>query len=472
MASATPDDKSKRQTVSPATRRRLQQCFEFGSKAEAKGSYDYAADMYTQCILGDPGNTIYARNFLGNLQKKYGNNKKGSKLAAVTGAPHRAAIRKSEMQKDWPGVVKAGLELLKVNPWDLGGLTAVAAACAALECDEAQLVYLKGALDLNIKDPEVNRLAGRALARLGKFPEAILCWKRVQAAKPTDEEANRAVADLMVERTIHEGGYETAESSVDVRADGDEEPSGTAFTPERQLEKLIQKNPADIQNYVKLSELYLHNERIEQAEEVLAKALEASGGDLTVKERLEDLRMRRMREQVETARRQAESQRTAEAVDLYKRFKAEQNSFEMEYYRSRVDRYPQNIQHKFELGVRLQKSGNYKEAIGFLQAARGDQQRKGQVLLALGQCFYQIKQYKLAMSNLDEATREIPEREIETKKLALYWAGSLAQALKEWDKAEGYFTELAGFDFGYKDVAQRLDKIAELRHKGDSPAAG
>ena len=91
-------------------------------------------------------------------------------------------------------------------------------------------------------------------------------------------------------------------------------------------------------------------------------------------------------------------------------------------------------------------------------------------MLALGQCFYQIKQHKLAMANLEEAAREIPEKDLESKKLALYWAGALAQALKDLGKAENLFTELAGYDFGYKDVSERLDKIAELRDKGDSPS--
>lgn len=462
-------EKSQRTPISAATRQRLQQCFSAGSKAEAKGTYDYANDMYTMCVAGDPGNVIYARNLLGNLQKWYGNNKKGSKLAAVTGGPSRAAIRAASMQKNWPGVIKSCLELLKINPWDIGGLTAMAEACGELECDDAQLVYLKGALDVNIKEPEVNRLAGRALARQGKFAEAILCWKRVEAAKPKDEEASRAIADLMVERTIHDGGYEKAESATDVRADDAEQESGSFFTPERQLEKLIAKNPADIQNYVKLAELHLHNARLEESENVLVKAVEASGGDIGVRERLEDLRLRRTLEQVEVAKRRAESERTAEAVDLYKRFKLELHNLETEYFRNRVDRYPQNIQYKYELGIRLQKQGNYGDAIKLLQAARGDQQRKGLVMLALGQCFYQIKQHKLAMSNLEEAAREIPEKDLDSKKLALYWAGALAQGMKDLEKAENLFTELAGYDYAFKDVAQRLDKIAELRNKGDSP---
>jgi hypothetical protein len=34
------------------------------------------------------------------------------------------------------------------------------------------------------------------------------------------------------------------------------------------------------------------------------------------------------------------------------------------------------------------------------------------------------------------------------------------------EKAEKYLTELAGLDYGYKDVAERLDKLAEIRNKG------
>ena len=51
----------------------------------------------------------------------------------------------------------------------------------------------------------------------------------------------------------------------------------------------------------------------------------------------------------------------------------------------------------------------------------------------------------------------------ETKKLALYRAGVLAAELNDREKAEKYLTQLAAIDFGYRDVADRLDKLAALR---------
>ena len=52
----------------------------------------------------------------------------------------------------------------------------------------------------------------------------------------------------------------------------------------------------------------------------------------------------------------------------------------------------------------------------------------------------------------------------EPHKLARYRAGVLATGLKEFDKAEKHLTELAAVDFSYRDVADRLDKLAQNRN--------
>ena len=107
-----------KQPMPAAKRRRLQQCFEQGSKVGAKGNFDYATEMYSICVKEDSGNPIYVKSFLTNLQKKYNNNKKGASFAGMKTAGTKAGIKKSAMQKDWQGVINSGLEVLKVNPWD------------------------------------------------------------------------------------------------------------------------------------------------------------------------------------------------------------------------------------------------------------------------------------------------------------------------------------------------------------------
>jgi tetratricopeptide (TPR) repeat protein len=467
MASSTPDNTGK-MPLPPKDRARLQQLFTHGNKSMAKGDFDYATEMFARCVEGDPGNSVYVQSFLANLQKKYNNNKKGSKFAVVKGAGARASWKKATLSKDPKATIKASLELLKLNPWDTGALKAMASVAEGMEHDDAQLAYLKAALDADVSDVEINRLAGRALARVGRFDDAIRCWVRVQKAVQNDPEANKAIGDLTVEKTISHGRYEEAESSRDVRHDREatDAPTGPQMTPERQLEKAIAKDPSDVGNYLKLAELHQSKDRLDDAEKAYQRALEVSGGDVNIAERLENLQLARMREQLSVAEKKA---RAADASDddkrLYLNMSGELLRRELEAFRKRVDRNPTHTGYKYELGLRLHRAKMYKEAIPMLQQAQSDLAKQGEIKLLLGECFQAIKQYALAMSNYEGAIESISPIDTDRKKLALYRAGVLAMALKDLAKADRFLSELAGMDFGYKDVAARLDKLREIRDK-------
>ena len=100
------------------------------------------------------------------------------------------------------------------------------------------------------------------------------------------------------------------------------------------------------------------------------------------------------------------------------------------------------------------------------QAARSDPKRRALVLLELGECFQKIEQYKLALSHYEQSLEACDPTDLDARKLALYRAGVLSSGLRELDRAERYLTELAGLDYGYRDVSDRLDKIAALRDSG------
>lgn len=443
----------------------MQAAFQAGSGAASKANFDYATEMFEQCVKGDPGNAVYVTNLLGNLVKKYNNNKTGAKLAGMRTAGNKTALKKCELQKDYEGILHNGLEVLKLNPWDVQALFALSAFCRAAEYNECELAYLRVALEGDLKDAESNRRLGEALARQGQFDQAIACFSRVLQAKPGDEDARRQIAHCTVNKTITRGGYEDAESSQDVKADKLVNQQQSRYTPVQLLERAISKDPANLQNYLELSALFEKDEKFAESESVLQRALQAAGGDLTIRERLEDVQLRLARQQLTIAEQRAKEEQTKEAAELFEKLKLELNAKEMEVYRARSERYPQNLGLKYELGLRLAAAGNYAEAIKVLQAARSDTKRKGAVLLRLGDCFQHLKQYKLAMTNYVEALAEITERDPDLRKLALYRAGVLAMGLKDWEAAEKHLTELASLDFGYRDVAQRLDKLNEVRDK-------
>ncbi len=346
-------------------------------------------------------------------------------------------------------------------------LSALAEASNQAGYDECQIEYLKAALDGDISDGEANRQLARALDAQGEYDGAILCWNRVLKASPGDEEAKKGIGNAQVKQTIKTGKYEEAESSKEVRADKGEPAAGLQLTEEQKLEKQLKKNPDNVSTYVELADLHTRNDRYDEAEKVLAKCLEVSRGDVNIRERLEDVQLRRMREKVAVAEKRAAEEKSEKAKELYKKFKQELNSTELSVYNARSERYPSHLGYKYELGLRLKRSGKIPEAIKALQEARTDPQRKGAVLLELGECFHMIKQHKLALSNYEQAIDNIPERQIDEKKRAIYRAGVLALGLRELDVAEGHLTTLAGIDFTYEDVPDKLDKLRRLREEAD-----
>jgi len=491
--SAQPPTKATRSGLPPITtavRQRLQAVFEHAQRSAEKAEFDYAHDRFTECLVDDPVNLIYLQHVLSNLAQKYGNNKKGAKFAALRLTTTRMSITKAVGKGQWRDAFQHACDALKTNPWDTGTLLAVADAYEQLGGDECQLYVLRWALDAAPKDATVNRRAAQALARLGQFDQAISCWRRVELAKPGDQEAAKAIHQLGVEQTIQKGGYEqkllhgaladaskleaavrghTPHDEDDAAAQpakGDEEAAGRPADDRREQELLaaIEAEPASIENYVQLAELFTAGDRLRDAEKTLTRALAASGGgDLTVREQLEETHLRRAHQQVALAQRRAEKEKTDDAQQLARRMGTQANQAELEVYAARSAREPGNLLLQYELGLRCKRAGKYNQAIQAFQAARDDARHKAQVQLHLGESFQYIRQFKLALASYEAAIEASDTSQPDTKKLALYRAGVLAGELEERERAEKYLTELAGLDFGYRDVAAQLDKLAKLR---------
>ena len=469
--------------LTTAVRQRLQKLFEHAQRCVEKNDHDYANQLFSQCIVEDPANLIYLQSFLGNLQNKYGDNKKGAKLAGLKIKSHRSALSKAAGKGDWPAAFQAGCEALAVNPWDIPTLLGMAEACDELGIDECQLYYLRWAMDVDVKDVAVNRHAALTLQRMGQFDQAIACWHRVEQAKPHDEEALQAISRLSVEKTIHEGGYdpdllkgdssialEKKTSVAQLSKDAEHLPDDDR-SPEERLQAALAADPTEIENYLQLADILIHDARLDEAEKLLERGLSASGGgDLNIRERLEDIQLRRAHHQLAIAEKRHAQEPNEETQQQVLHFRKLANQRDLEVYAVRSDRDPGNTRLKFELGLRLKRAGKTKEAITMLQAARSDPKRKALALVELGECFQKIEQYKLALSNYEQAVETdletTGEADSEVRRLALYRAGVLATGLRELDRAERHLTELAGLDFGYRDVSDRLDKLAHLRDSG------
>lgn len=472
--------------IPPAVRQRLQKQYEHALKSSEKGEYDYATQFLTECVVEDPGNVVYLQGFLNNLQKKYGPKKKGARFAGIKSTGHRMSLSRAAGKGDWKGAFQAGCAALALNPWDADALVGLADASKTLRLDASRLRYLQLALEVDPKSADVHREMALALQDFGQFDQAISHWRKVVEAKPEDEEATQAVSRLSVEQTIQKGGYDPTLLANTARREAGKPHEGKpvsvahlsrggapipvhepSFTPEERLLAAIEVEPTVIENYLRLGDIYMHQDRLDDAERMYERGSQASGGgDMQARERLEELLIKRASRRHDSARAHYEHEKTPEAKQLFDRARIDKNQVELEVYAARADRDKNNLRVQFELGMRLKTAGKYREAISAFQAARGEPKRKALVLIELGECFQKIEQYKLALSHYEQAVEAVDPADMETRKLALYRAGVLATGLRELDLAERRLGELAGLDFGYRDVADRLDKLPGLRDKG------
>lgn len=449
-----------RPPITPAKRKNLQKIFAHGSKMMAQQNHDYATELFGQCVIGDPANLIYVQNYIGNLQRKYNHNKTGSKLAQFKERGARSAVKKAVAHGTWDEAIRNGLKVLAVNPWDVPALTAMAMASENSGDEEVELFYLKCALDANPKDAEVNRQCARALASRRQYDQAIACWNRVKNARPDDDEADREMGRLAVEKTIDRGGYESESKGKKTVKEEPQKPlpRKRELSREEVLRRKIEREPEDIANYRELAQVHFDNESYEAAQEVLAAALEASDNDPDIREEWEDAQLRHLRQRITRA----------EDDETRNRLRREMLEKELERYQNRCRRYPGNLSFKYELGYRCQLVGDYNQAIKQLQVARNDPRRRPLCMYRLGQCFQQIGQHRLAMSHYESAIEEMSDREAQAKRDVLYRAGGMALHMNDLDRAEKYLTQLAGLDFNYRDVSKLLDKVTELReNQGD-----
>lgn len=435
--------------LSPAERSRLSKCFATGNDNLKKGNYDYAIELFTLCVSGDPGSVPYLQGLLEALAKKQAGKKAGG-LSSLLAAGSRGSLKRLIAAGKPAEAIKTGLDILKKNPTDTSCLLGLADACEALGCIENEGLFLRRTLDLAPREPAVNKQCAAYMERLGQYNQAIACWQRIAEHKSVKEEAQREIARLSVEKTRHD---------LDNRG-GSKSQQSAEQSPVETLRKRLAETPADTEAAFELADLLERESLVAEAEKVLNDVLAASGSDLKVREHLEDRQLRWAKRKVLLAEKQLEAANTPGHRENLAQLRQTLLKQEIDIYAARSDRYPENATWKYELALRLKTAGSYAEAIKQFQGVLLDARRKGVVALELGECFQKIKQYPLAMRNYQTALEHLGDRDLELRKRALYRAGVLAAGLKDRDAAQKLLSTLAELDFGYRDVAARLEKLA------------
>src|SRR5205809_5058897 len=124
--------------------------------------------------------------------------------------------------------------------------------------------------------------------------------------------------------------------------------------------------------------------------------------------------------------------------------------------RKRVERNPTDLQFRFELGEHLMNAGQLREALPQLQRARQNPNARLKAMNALGRCYRELGMFDLAAKQLEEAAREIVTMDA-TKKEIVYNLGLVYQQMGDRVKSLGCMKQIYEADYGYRDVAARVE---------------
>jgi tetratricopeptide (TPR) repeat protein len=359
---------------------------------------------------------------------------------------------------------------MKANPWDSNTLRGLAEACAELGHAETELRYLRFALERNPNDVDVNRHCAKSLTRQGYYDQAIACWHRVDEATRGDAEAQKMMSELQIEKTHAGLGKSRSSDQPEAPSESSDEEAKPRreiqLTPRQQMEQAVANNPTDVDAYLQLTQFHLDEDHLGEAVLLLQKGLSATGSNIRIQHRMEDVEILRKRQQLTIAERQAAKEPSDASQQLVLDLQGDLNRFELDVFAARSPRYPEDLECKFQLGLRLKRMENYAEAVNCFMAAAELSERRAIAVLELGECLQRQKQYSKALEcylrGLDQSEQaEQPD----LIKLALYRAGLLSAGLKDNPTAIDLLTRLIELDPNYKDAAARLDKIREMDHK-------
>lgn len=478
-------------TTTPSTEHRKITADSFVRAKEAResGNLDYAIELLLTCCKLDPGNFLFRQTLRKTQKEKYGNSLRGSRFAFLTTPRWKAKVKAAKRGRDYLRVLEHGEQVLGRNPWDLGTQMDMAEAFDALGFGDLAVFTLDQAREKYPKDATLNRALARLFEKRKDFQKAIILWQLVKETNPADVEAAHKAKDLAASETIARGQYvESVAGSkespvlgrIESRATEKQDKLAREAGP---LQKRIEADPTEPALYVQLAGLYRRHGKDDRARAVLQQGLGPTGNAFVIQLELLELDLapvRKSLEQTEAKLRQLKAKVPAQdddggddepqTEDELQRHRAkllrEINSREIDIFRTKADRFPNEGGHRLELGTRLLKADLIDEAIQELQQVRRDERLKWKAAMYLGVCFRKRNNWRLAQRNFEEALTAVPPNEDAARKELLFQLASGLAETGDLPRAIDLGHELANMDYAYKGIGKLLDDWTDRAENG------
>jgi tetratricopeptide (TPR) repeat protein len=318
------------------------------------------------------------------------------------------------------------------------------------------------------KDREVAIKFANTLADTGEVVRAERILADLSASYPADPDLSQALKNLSARRTMQKGGYEALADGTGSYRDilKDKEEAVSLEQQNRQVksedvaarlieeyEERVPKEPNNLKLLRLLAELYTEKKQFDKALTYYERIKNSEGGaDPSLDKGMAETMKRKFDHEIEQL-----DPASPEYSQQQAKLNAEKQAFELAECQKRAEKFPTDLQIRFELGQLYFHAGKIMEAIQEFQKAQSNPNRKVKAMSYLGQCYAKKNMNELAVRTMEGALKEKLVWDEEKKELA-YNLGTVLEKMGKREEAKRQMEEIFAVDSGYRDVSKKMEE--------------
>ncbi len=300
------------------------------------------------------------------------------------------------------------------------------------------------------------------------FQKAAEVYRDIIKHHPTDGTAIKGEKDSTARASMQKGGWSEQANMKDLQRNKGEaaelEAQNKSGLTKDQLEdrrdRLIAKYNEDANQLAVVKDLANIFEQLEDwanAHTFYAWGFTLSNGDVALQTKAGQMNDRVQEQHMkELEARAASSPDDPEVQAMLAERKAARVAEAVEEAKRRVDQNPTDPVSRYELGQAYFNAGDYSNAIPHLQQAKRNPHIQSKVLLLLGRTFKAKGMLDMAAKQLSDALGDLLGMD-NTKKEVLYEKGLIHEEMGDHSGALEAFKQIYEVDYGYRDVAKRVE---------------
>lgn len=439
-----------------------------GRQALETGRYELAVDMLMEAVAAAP-DVLETRKLLRAAQianfRRNGKAGFGAKLGYMMARQKIMGLIKKNQGAE---AMAEAEKLLKLNPLDADNIECAVKAAEAAGKADAAAISVEAAYECSNQDPALLERVATYYTMAKRWDKARDAYRKLSQMKPGDQRIMQLLKNTEAQATMNSGWSETAGkkggfqaliANKEQAAKLDAANKAVVGGDDAELlirEKLdqIAAEPKNLNARRALARIYIQGKRFYEAIEALQEAIEVAGTmDPELDRMLSQTRIQYYDQQIDLLRGEG---REDEAMEL----EGEKNQFVFDDLAQRVERYPNDLHLRYELGVQYFTYEYYDDALTHLQLAQKSPKDRLWALYYLAMCFLMKGQTDMAVMQLETARDALPTMD-ELKKKVVYQLGLCAEEAGDLEKAYQYYKDIYSTDVGFEDLADRMLAVSQ-----------